>query len=154
MIGMLLFRPNIGLERLRKSKHQRRLFALVTTAESHNWWDHTDIPCHNFVVGPRSEGLHMIDVRRHTSQSASSRSPHSMTLVLAGFLRCRLKALVAAPPTGCVPNVFLYRILSAFSSFTNSLRAQASTALCQQYGSLPESSPLPYKLPRVPQGLP
>jgi hypothetical protein len=36
--------------------------------------------------------------------------------------------LVAGPPTGCVPKVFLYRILSAFSSFTNSLRGQMLTS--------------------------
>ncbi len=57
-----------------------------------------------------------------TSQSASRRPLHSITLVLAGFLRCSLKAFTAGPPTGCVPKVFLYSTLPAFSSFTNSLR--------------------------------
>ncbi len=64
----------------------------------------------------------------HTSQRASRRLPHSTTLVLAGFFRYRSKAFAMKPPTRCVPNVLLYSIDPAFSSWISSLHRESHTS--------------------------
>ena len=72
-----------------------------------------------------------------TSHKANSLPPQSTAFVLAGFFKCRLKALAIGPPAGWVPKAFRYNTLlaanSASSSLTQQEQGQAASHLSGKY---------------------